>query len=361
MKILGISKLLGEEKYESAIDLWRIKRPLLELQKHTDWQIDFQPHLIRDPDKYTDPDLFMKEQAEKEVAHLGQYDIIFTSYFTSPHLYTLLWAAAKEYGTEFILDIDDDLFDVDPENPFWLGAGEDGAFFLRTMVQVTKYLSTTNKALADKFKQKSEVEASVFVNPNYIADQYPEYEPNNGDKIIIGYFGGASHYHDLHETGVLPAIKQIMEEHKNVYFYCAGQPVDVHLPELRTKNIPIAQGTAWPEKLFPTLNFDITIAPLRPTEFNKHKSNIKWQEATRMGSAFVGSDVGPYKSIRYDSAITVPNTRDAWYMNLKELVENEKKRKAMVANARKAVSKLRLEDNWKIYKQMFEEVYNANH
>lgn len=357
MKILGISRVVetGAQK-ESAIDLWRIYRPLKELQKNTDWQIDFQDSVVRDIEKYEDPDRFIKEHGAAEAKHIGQYDVVFTSYFTSPHIYTILWAAAKEYGTEFIFDLDDDLFHVDPSNPFWLHAGWAGHEFLKTMARVTKYLSTTNEDLAKKLKERSEVDPEVFVNPNYISDMYPECEPDNGEKIVIGYFGGASHYYDLHETGVLQAIEQLMHENKNIHFHSAGQPIDHYLPTKRKKIIQVQQGTDWPTKLFPTLNYDISIAPLRDTEFSRHKSNIKWQESTRMGAAFIASDIGPYKNLSKEVAITVPNTQESWYLRLKELVEDEQKRKSMVKAAREELKKWRLEDNWVKYKEMFEKV-----
>lgn len=358
MKILAISKVreTGKQK-ESAIDLWRIYRPLKELAKHTDWQIDFQPHIVRDIEKYEDADEFLKEHGEAEVDHIGQYDIVFTSYFTSPHVYTILWGAAKKHGTEFIFDIDDDLFDVDPYNPFWLAAGKEGALFLQTMARITKYISTTNEDLAKKFREHSEVEAKTFVLPNYISDMYPECEPKN-DRPVIGFFGGASHYQDLHESGVLEAVEKLMHENKDLQFHSAGQPVDVYLPKKRCKEINVAQGKDWATKLFPSLNYDIAVAPLLDTKFNHNKSNIKWQEATRMGAAFVGSDIGPYKSLSKDVAKLVPNTREAWYIALKELLDKEVRAK-QVKNARKELKNWRLEDNWHKYKEMFEEVANA--
>lgn len=364
MKILGISKVRKGKQQESAIDLWRIYRPLTELQKHVDWDISFRPHVIKDFDKLEqkyldDPDLFIKDHGETVVKELGEYDIIFTSYFTSPHVYTLLWAAEKHYGTKFIFDIDDDLYDVDPENPYWLAAGEAGAHFLTTMAQLTKHLCTTNDDLAKKLSRHSEVDPTVFVIPNYIPNQYPECTPQNGDKVVIGFFGGASHYCDIHETGILQAIEQIMHEHKNVHYHSAGQPIDHYLPKQRTKIIDVKQGTDWPTKLFPTLNYDIAIAPLRDTPFNKHKSNIKWQESTRMGAAFVGSHFGPYANLKPNTAITVPNTSEMWYLRLNELVVDENKRKELVTNARHELNNWQLENNWQKYKEMFEGVVDG--
>lgn len=327
---------------------------MLELQKHTDWQIDFQDSLIRNIEQYDHPDDFLRDHAAEEVAHLGQYDIIFTSYFTSPHIYTLLWAAEKEYDTKYIIDMDDDFFDVDPENPFWIYAGYEGALFLRTIGEIAPRITTTNRFLAKKLRYKSQVGAKIHVLPNYISDDYKEYDPDNGDIVRIGYFGGASHYSDLHETGVLKAVKQVMDEYPNVHFRCVGQPVDQYLPQDRTTTLDATEGDKWAHERIGTLNYDISLGPLRDTIFNNHKSNIKWQESTRIGAAFVCSNIGPYKHLKDGTAWKVPNTREAWYIALKTLVEDAEKRKKLVDTSRKELEKWTLENNWQEYKEYFE-------
>jgi hypothetical protein len=362
MKILVISKKLDDGS-DSAIDLWRIKRPILELQKHVDWEFTFQDRLITDYHGCEEqPDEFIRQYGADLVKELGKYDLIFTSYSTSPHVFTLLWGANKQYGTKFIIDIDDDLYDVDPGNfSFWKSAGWQGHEFLKTAASLAPYICTTNDDLAKKLKRKSEVDVKTFVIPNYIADTYPDQEVDNGDDIVLGFFGGASHYLDLHETGLLLAVQKLMHEDKRVRFTSCGQPVDMYLPKARVKIIEPEGGTDWPAKLLPSLNLDIVVAPLLDTEFNQYKSDIKWQEATRMGSAFVGSKVGPYKSLDKSIARVVPNAEEAWYIALKDLVDDDSKRKAMVKEAKKALKDRRLETNWEHYKSMFEEVCNANY
>lgn len=359
MKILAISNYVGDAslKLDAAVHLWRIKRPMLELAKHVDWTIDFQPAVVRDFHGYElNPDGFIKEYGDEEVAHLGQYDVIFTSYFTSPHIYTLLWAAEKEYGTKVIIDFDDDLFDVDPSNfAFWRSAGWQGHEFLGIIARVSKRLCTTNKLLANKLRNRSEVDPTIAIIPNYIADMYPDQTVDNGDKVVIGFFGGASHYNDLHESHVLDAVQKLMHKYKNVHFKVCGQPINKYLPKTRIHNVEVGQGVNWPTKVLPSMNLDIAVAPLLDTEFNKYKSNIKWQESTRMGSAFVGSNVGPYKSLKSSVATLVNNTTDEWYDALERLILDANARKAQVKRAKDELKKQRLENNWHEYKEMFEE------
>lgn len=362
MKILAISKVQDKKQVESAIDLWRVYRPMKELAKHVDWQIDYQSHVIRKfdklPQKYRDdPGEFIKHLGEREVDHLGQYDIIFTSYFTSPHVYTLLWGAHKKHGTKFVFDIDDDLYDIDWWNPFHIFAGKAGVVFLQRMATITKYISTTNEHLATKLRNKSEAGAQVFVNPNWISDDYQHGPIDNGDKIVIGYFGGASHYRDIHNTNFVPALRRIMHDHKNVYFKMAGQPLDQYLPRKRVEIIDPVQGKNWPLKLFPKLSYDIALAPLMDTPFSKSKSNIKWQEATRMGAAVIASSVGPYQKLPGGTVKLVNNTEEDWYNAILKLLDAET-RKQQVEKAQTALKAFRMEDNWLSYKSMFEGVFN---
>ena len=362
MKILAISKFVDKEKTkDSAVDLWRVKRPLLELQKHVDWQIDFRPALIEDfHGLEDDPNEYVRQYGMDKVRELGQYDIIFSSYFTSPHMYTLLWGAEKRFGTKAIIDFDDDLFDVDPSNfSFWQNAGWQGHYFLGRIAEVTKYITTTNDKLADKIRGRSEVDPLVTVLPNYIDDSYPEQEIDNGDRIVIGFFGGASHYNDVHKSNLLPALQKIMHENKNVYFKICGQPADYYLPAKRIEQVPTANGVEWATKRLPEMKLDIAVAPLLTTEFNQYKSNIKWQEATRVGAAFIGTNTGPYKTIPDGSATLVNNTTNDWYEAITKLLDADT-RKKQVAAARQELKSHQLADHWQEYKQLFEEVHSAD-
>lgn len=362
MKLLAISKYVdGVNKKDSAVDLWRVKRPLRELQKHVDWQIDFRPAIIEDfHGLEKDPDEFIRRYGGKLAEELGQYDIIFTSYslFTSPHQYAILWGAEHKYGTKLVVDIDDDVRDVDPSNfLFWKSAGWQGHFFLSRTTEVATRMVTTNQKLADKLRMNSDVDPKLWVIPNYIADAYPDQTIQSKDKVTIGFFGGASHYNDLHKSNVLPALQKLMHEHKNVYFKSCGQPIDDYLPRKRIELVETAQGSEWAEKRLPSMKLDIAIAPLLMTEFNQYKSNIKWQEATRVGAAFVGTNTGPYADIPDGTALLTNNTTESWYDALKTLLDAAV-RKKQVRAAKKELEGWKLENHWQEYKELLEEVDN---
>lgn len=368
MKILAIHSYLGDnEKTKSQIDNWRIKRPLDELRKHVDWQIDEQPTFIKGIEKYKNAKEFTEEEMQLAFEHICQYDIVFSSYHADPTAYSMLKVAADKAGVQFVMDVDDDMFSVNPDNPFWIKMDDEKCYWMQCMIRDNAWISTTTDVLAKVFRDRrvGHHPDSVIINPNYITDEYQHPPFNNGDKIVIGYFGGSSHYADLHETGVAEALQKLMHENKSVTFKAVGMPLDKYVPRGRYEFVDGKRGNGWVNELFPSLKMDIAIAPLDDNIFNQGKSNIKWQEATRAGAAFVASRIGPYRSLFSNTAITVENDQDAWYKALKTVVDDVSYRKKLVTEARAELSRnWRMETHWQRYKHMFEtikEYKDANH
>lgn len=364
LKILAVHNVgFSDTDKESGVQIWRIYRPLEELKKHVDWQIDYQKSFIKDIAKYKDLSEFTPEEVRAAVKHLGQYDIIFSSYHADAAAHALMFEVHHKYGTKFILDDDDNTFAIEAENPFWAHMSHEHAFIMQRIARTSKYITTTTEVLADVFRKRTEVDAKIFVLPNYIPDTYQSPPPSNGDKLVIGYFGGAGHYIDFEQTGIVPALRRIMHDYKHVHFTSIGVPIEEYLPRARYHLKDVIYGRKFVTDLYPTMQFDIGVAPLRQTTFAEGKSNIKWQEYSRMGAVFVGSNVGPYKALSPDEAILTENTEEAWYNALKTAVDDAELRKSLVSNSQadlQANWRMEAEQNWMKYKLMFEEVYNDN-
>lgn len=361
MKVLAVgSHVLEDTNKQSQVDHWRIGRPMAELAKHVDWQIDQSPSLIPGMKKYQNKEEFTKEEMEKAFKRLCEYDIVFSSYHADPTGYSMLKVARDRAGTQFIMDTDDDMFAINPDNPFWMKMDDEKVYWMQRMIADNDWILTPSEYLADRFRERrpDHKPESVSVIPNYISDSYKEYEPQNDD-LVIGYFGGASHYADLHESGALEAVQKLMHEDKTLRFKSVGMVTDTYLPKARTEFDGGKRGTKWTDEVFPSMNIDIALGPLLDNTFNLGKSNIKWQEATRAGAVFVASNLGPYKGLSYKIAQTVNNTPEDWYKALKRLIDNPAFRKELLSNARKELKdRWRLEDQWIEYKMLFERIHN---
>lgn len=362
MKILAIHSVWGDNTKTKALDLWRIYRPIQMLKKNTDWQIDEQPTLIPNMEKYKKIEDFSPKELEKAVETLGQYDIIWQTYFTNPTFYALLKVVKARFGTKFVIDVDDDLFAIKLDNPVWLKLTDENVYHMQCMVRDADYITTSTEALAETIRSKRDHKPeSVYVLPNYISDDYKHDPIDNGDKLVIGYFGGSSHIGDMNNTGVIPALEKIMHEYKHVHVETCGMPIESYLPKARYKYNEGGQGTDWITKVFPALNYDIALAPLEESLFAEGKSQIKWQEATRMGSAFIASNVGPYKDLHNGfDALLVNNNTEEWYEAIKKLVDRPKLRKELVSNAQNQLNLWRLEINWRHYKEVLQSIHSSD-
>lgn len=360
MKILAIHSIgWGDTNRESAVDIWRIERPLRELSKHVDWEIESQPTFIKGIEKYKDLKEFTEEELEKAAAFLGEFDIVFSSYNPDPTPYLLMKVVHDRYGTQFVLDADDDLFHVNPDNPFWTKTDHQHVWYMQNVIKDATWITTTTERLADVFRERREQpKDTVTVLPNLMSDDYKHKPLNNDPWVIVGYFGGASHFYDLNDTGVMEALEKLMHKHKNVRFKVINMPIAHYIPVKRYDYVDGKRGTPWVTESFPELNMDIAIVPVIDNVFNYGKSNIKWMEATRAGAATICSDVGPYHDLPDGVTIKVKNTQEEWYDALEKLMD-EAYRKKLVKKAMVELNKWRLEDNWMMYKNLFERVYNA--
>lgn len=356
MKILAINSWSNPDNAKhSAIDFWRIHSPLEELKKHVDWQIDYLPTFLPGADEYTSPDEFDEAALEKAAQDLGAYDIIISSYQPSPFVFALLQMVKKHYGTKYILDEDDDIYNIPSDDPVRVKMKQQDIDYMQRMVELSDFVVVATEQLKKSYQQAS-THAKTFVIPNYITDAYRNDKPKDGDIVNIGYFGGSSHYLDLHETDILPALEKLMHKYKNVHFTTVGIALDTYLPRARTHHIDGSNIHVWLDNTFPTLNFDVAIAPLRRNLFNEGKSNIKWLEASAMGAAFVGSDIGPYRDLHPTTAYTVNNTADDWFDKLERLMQPAYRQK-LALNARyELLTKWHMSDHWQLYKDMFETV-----
>jgi glycosyltransferase involved in cell wall biosynthesis len=363
MKILAIhTALVPDSKFQSPVDHWRVYRPLRELGKHVDWQIDHQLGIIPKYDKNKDLPEFTEQEMEEGLKNVKDYDIVFSSYMPDPTTYTLLKVARDRYGVQFVMDVDDDMFAINPDNPYWQKHGHEQVYWMQRMIADNDFITTPSEILAGRFRDRRPDKApdSVFVLPNYITDDYQNPGFDNGDKILIGYMGGSSHYFDLNDSGVLEALERIMHEYKNVHFQTIGMFIEKYLPKARNHFYPGVRGIDYITKVFPTMNFNIALAPLLQNIFNEGKSNIKWQEYTRAGSPVIASNIGPYKPLKNGvDAILVDNSSDAWYKAIKQLLDSPKLRSILVQNAQKSAKMQRLETNWDKYQRLFEKVMEA--
>lgn len=247
-----------------------------------------------------------------------------------------LYAYQQEQGLKLVADVDDWL-EVDADNPHRVEHEQtDAPFVILKVLGIADMITTTTKPLQKKLNL---INQNVSILPNYIDLEMWEkpVKPKVSSKIRVGWTGSITHLEDL--KMIREPLSRIAGEFPNVQFVFVG---DLRIKELfKGINIEVMPGVKF--DLFPTrlsgLRLDVGIAPLTDREFNKHKSNIKWQEYS------VNHIPGVYSPTVYKSTLPkfdgkygmIAENDEQWYQALKNLIINENLRRDIGENAYYAV------------------------
>jgi len=266
----------------------------------------------------------------------------------------------KRRGKRVLYDMDDDFWQVAKDNPSVLVSNAFKDQY-ESMIKEADAVITPSRVLAKKFKKLVRGKP-VYICPNGI--DYTEYRerPHKREKLVIGYMGASSHWKDLHL--VVEVLEELHKKH-DFYFDIQGMCSGILESEMRIYE-RFLQGQFEPERneffkaalkfydglktlrgghtpfvipelhatILAGLDFDIGLAPLEDTTFNRGKSCIKFYEYASTGTVTLSSDVLPYKDeVNY----MAKNTKKDWMKKLEKLIVDEKFRKELLAKQQKWV------------------------
>lgn len=257
-------------------------------------------------------------------------------------------------------------------------------------LKVASYVTTTTNLFADEIKKFNK---NVVVFPNAINPNEPQFkEPTlESDRLRIGWLGGSSHLHDLQlldsplgkithlkdklqfvlcgfdTRGTVTEINQQTGEHKKRDIL-PHETVWAQYEKIFTQNHSLISEDykkyllkytqeKYPNELDESYvrvwtqpvtsyaknysKFDVSLAPIKNTMFNRMKSQLKVIEAGFYKKAIIASDLGPYTlDLKHclnhgnfvdGNAMLVDENRNHsdWAKYIKKLVENPNMAKDM--------------------------------
>ena len=260
------------------------------------------------------------------------YDVIIFQKVQFKEGVALLRELKKEYPkVKFILECDDNIGDVTPSNihqftdhHMWATQhfmDSDG------VICSTEYLKQSLLELQDKYNKKAgtNYEIPIHVAPNCVDFGFfkGKGEVEKSELPVFGYIAGLGHDEDLliAYRAILPYLDRcklkiryggmrpdFLKEHKNIDF----KRVDWHISK-------------YPQKIYEQ-GIDIGLAPLRDTEFNRCKSNLRWLEFSAFGIPIIASDVEPFN--KTDGFMyRASNDINDWQSNIECALDNFKNKK----------------------------------
>jgi hypothetical protein len=252
--------------------------------------------------------------------------------------------AAQVNRLRLVFELDDDLWRIDPSSPiahrFFNGPGVQDR--LEANLRVADAVTVTTEELADVVRP---LNANVHVIPNYLPAWLLQHErPRREGVVTIGWGGSSTHAMDVGEVGA--QLRQVMTRNPQTELHLMGSDYAQAMGVRGRERVRFSEWTSSVPEYWRSVDYDVMLAPLKPSIFNRSKSPLRPMEAAFLGIPVIASNFGPYADFVKDGLTGYLVSRDhEWGKRLRELCNDAAMREEMGAAARLQAADWTLEKN----------------
>ena len=280
---------------------------------------------------------------------LKMCDLAIFQFTANPWIYSLIGLFQDTFKLSTLCEIDDYVLDTPTYSPAYKGGfkhGSQAEWNITEHLKLAKAIIVSTDYLKECYKPFNK---NIFVVPNCIDFQRWDKVvsiKNLGSRIRIGWAGGANHEDDL--DILVPVIPIVLEKRKDVEFYFV-HGVSTKIRELSKRYNRIKWTHKWEHidkyhHFISNFRFDVGLAPIVDSRFNRAKSNLRWLEYSALKIPTIAADIEPYKkAIKSGETGILVKSTDEWVSAILDLVDNETKRRKIGLSAYTEVKK-----NWNL-------------
>lgn len=187
-------------------------------------------------------------------------------------------------------------------------------------------MTTTSEHLAAVYRDAGA--RSVHVIENYLAPQDVGLRRPRHQGVVIGITAAGEHEPDLRKLRFAAMLDRLLERRDGVRVVAIG--ADLRLRSHRyahVRPVPIEQLVARETE------FDVALAPLLDTAFNRARSTVKLKEYAAAGAAWLASPVGPYRGMGEEQGGRLVED-GGWMEAIEALLDDDAQRRALAARGR---------------------------
>lgn len=291
------------------------------------------------------------------------FDIIFFNYILNDWGYAHMACYNRKYGHKMVLDVDDNLWGVLPDNSSYedYKKGSQNIKNFTAICRDVDIITCTNSYLRNVIHHNTGVSLDkIKVFPNYIDyslyNSFPE--PRDKYDVVIGHMGSTTHFDSLCQPDFMQGMDRIMKDYPNVKFRTIGHLIPKYksMWGARYENSFGAEDLYNWAKLMPQklADIDFLVVPLSNNLYNRCKSSIKFLEAASAKRTGVWQNLRQYQEVIDGDNGFLAGNSDSWYNSIKILIDNKKRRNDMAEKAYKDVQVLwQMKDHAQQYIDLF--------
>lgn len=346
MKTVSIFALPSHasEERTSGVDFARVIQPMKHLNGYKDEDVEFKVDLWN---------VSGKDETNWMTVAMT-YDILFLNYTNNAWAFAAMGALARKFKRIMVMDIDDALWNVLPDNAVYqiYKKGGEGIRNITAIFNEVDYVTCTSSYLKNVVAHNTTKRHEfIKVFPNYIDFKlYKHHSPFKDTlQIQLTHFGSSSHFKSLQDEEFNKGIDMLFKEYPNISLKTIG----AFIPKYKLRwgsrynhSFGDVDIYKWAKDKFPPAmdETDIIVAPLSVNTYNNSKSSIKFLEASSAKKPGVWQRIRQYESVVENGKNGfLAGTAQEWHDSIKKLIDDKELRRTMGEEAFKTV-----EEGWQI-------------
>jgi len=263
------------------------------------------------------------------------------------------WRRMKAFS-RLVYEVDDDVFSIEPQNwsAYQVYSRADVQDAVAHSAEVADLVTVSTPPLAEVMRRFN---PNVVVLPNLLPDWMLDLDPPCGERPAVGWMGGASHALDI--MVVAGPLRRFLRRNPGWDAVLIGTDYRNVIKHERCGFIPWTHIGDDAAAYFRSLDYDIALAPLLDSPFNRSKSALKALENSGRGIPVIASDVEPYRRfIIHGETGYLVRYEHEWIKYMEELAGDQALRESMGARAKQVAREHVISRGWQRWQTAYEEL-----
>jgi glycosyltransferase involved in cell wall biosynthesis len=218
---------------------------------------------------------------------------------------------------------------------------------MEALMRAANIVTTPSAGLAAYYRET--VGADVRVLENYVEPASPRFTPSKPQQVVVGWIAHMEHQTDIERLGLQETMQRLLDRHPHVHVVTVGCGLGVDSERYHhIRNVPFEDLRGY------VSSFDVGLAPIVDSAFNRSRSNVKVKEYATLGVPWLASPIGPYEGLGQDEGGRLVSD-DRWYDEVERLVLDGRARRKLAKRAAKWARSQTFEENAHRWEAAFRE------
>lgn len=205
------------------------------------------------------------------------------------------------------------------------------------LMRLADLVTTPSAGLARHYRELTDSEVRVV--ENFVEPIAARSTSSKAQQVVVGWVAQMEHVTDVQRLSLQEPLQRLVDSHPHVHVMTIGCSLGLDSDRYHHfRRVPFEELHNY------VASFDVGIAPIADSPFNRSRSNVKLKEYAALGIPWLASPIGPYADLGPDQGGRLV-ADDRWYEELERLVLDARGRRKLAKRAVKWGRRQTIEEN----------------